>query len=71
MRQVLVAKGQYDRLRTNFENARLIHLGMADKIVRDSREEVKRLLERTGFRVDDWREHEYVDAVVVAKAVKI
>ncbi|QDU23878.1 class I SAM-dependent methyltransferase [Urbifossiella limnaea] len=70
MRQVLEAKGLFEQLRPNFDDARRRHDAMDAAIHRDTKSSVRSYVEGAGFRIVDWRESEYVDAVVVVEAVK-
>jgi len=71
MREVLTAKGLFESLKANYESALAIHESMDAMIHRDTKADVRKYLEDAGFRIDEWREREYVNAVVVAKAVKV
>jgi SAM-dependent methyltransferase len=70
MRAVLEGKGVFQKLRANFEDARLRHDAMTDDIHRNTKAEIRAFVEGAGFKVVDWREKEYADAVVVVEAVK-
>jgi SAM-dependent methyltransferase len=70
IREVLERKGLFQQLRPNFEDARRRHDAMTADIHRSTKGEVRAFVEEAGFRIVDWRENEYVDAVVVVDAVK-
>jgi ubiquinone/menaquinone biosynthesis C-methylase UbiE len=73
MRENLQMKGLFDDLRTNWTDAKEVHQRLDTKIHRDTKADIRAYLERTGFKIDEesWVDSAYVDAVVVAKAVKV
>jgi ubiquinone/menaquinone biosynthesis C-methylase UbiE len=70
MRTVLERKGKFEALRSNYETARHVHRKMEDLIHRDTKEAIKEYLKAANFRIEEWRDKEYVDSVVVVKAIK-
>jgi ubiquinone/menaquinone biosynthesis C-methylase UbiE len=70
LRSVLQAKGLFESLAEEFETLKLVHEKMDHLIHRDSKAEVRGYLESAGFEIQDFRDTEYVDSVVVVKAVK-
>jgi ubiquinone/menaquinone biosynthesis C-methylase UbiE len=70
MRVVLERKRKFAELKGNYDDARAVHARMNDRIHRDSKEDIRRYLDQTGFDVVDWHDNEYVNSVVVVKAVK-
>lgn len=75
LREVLTTRGLFEELRPNYEAARRIHERLLPQIHRDSKADVRRYLREAGFVTsdapEDWREHEYVDSVLVARAWKV
>jgi ubiquinone/menaquinone biosynthesis C-methylase UbiE len=71
MQEVLTRKGLFESLKPNYESAEAIHEAMKDLIRRDTREDIRTYVERAGFRISEWHDQEYVDAVVVVKALKV
>ncbi len=70
MREVLEKKGLFESLKMNFEAAKLVHEKMTDLIHRDTKDDIRQMIEQAGFTIDDWRDGEYAGAVVVVKAIK-
>ena len=70
IRRQLTDKGLYEELRENVEDAYRRHEEMEELIHRDTKEDIRRYIETVGFEIKDWHDSEYVDAVVVIKAVK-
>ncbi len=70
MQSVLRSKESFDTLQDNFEAARQVHIKMENLINRDSKEDIDRYIEEAGFEIKEKHENEYVDAVVVIKAIK-
>ena len=70
LRSVLQSKGLYESLVEEFETAKLVHEKMDHLIHRDTKEDIRRYVEEAGMEIQDWRDSEYADAVVVVKAVK-
>ena len=69
-RAVLQSKGLFDSLAEEFETAKLVHEKMDHLIHRDTKEDIRRYLKEAGLEIQDWRDSEYADTVVVVKAVK-
>ena len=70
LRDVLQSKGLYESLAEEFETAKLVHEKMDHLIHRDTKEDIRRYVEEAGLDIQDWRDSEYADAVVVVTAVK-
>ena len=70
MRESLQAKGLYESLRSNYEDARRRHADMMDRIHRDTRAAIRSCVEQAGFQIRDWKAS-YVDSVVIVEAVKL
>ena len=70
LRATLQSKGLFESLASEFETAKLVHEKMDYLIHRDTKEEIRNYISKAGFEIQDWRDNEYVDTVVVAKAVK-
>jgi SAM-dependent methyltransferase len=70
MRLVLERKRKFAELKGNYDDARAVHARMNERIHRDTKEQIRRYLDQTGFDVMDWHDKEYVNSVVVVKAVK-
>ena len=70
MEQVLRKKGLFDELENNFRDAYKRHLKMKNLINRDSKEDIRRWVENSGFDIIEWNESEYLGAVVVITAIK-
>jgi ubiquinone/menaquinone biosynthesis C-methylase UbiE len=70
MKDVLIERGVFSELRKDFFAARDVHCRMDARIHRDSKEDLQRYFEETGFDIIDWHDKEYVGAVFVIKAVK-
>jgi len=70
MQEVLDHKGLLPDLEVNLEIARRAHQRMLELIHRDTKEDIRRYLQEARFVVKDWRDKEYVDAVVVVRAKK-
>ncbi len=72
MREVLERKGRFDELRFNYEAARRTHEKLLPNIHRDSKDDIRDYLCSAGFEIEDesrdWRDSEYVGAVVVVRA---
>jgi SAM-dependent methyltransferase len=69
MRESLQAKGVFDSLRSNYDDARRRHEDMMDRIHRDTQTDIRHYVEEAGFQICDWKPA-YVDSVVVVEAVK-
>lgn len=69
MRESLQAKGVFDSLRSNYDDARRRHEDMMDRIHRDTQTDIRHYVEEAGFQIRDWKPA-YVDSVVVVEAVK-
>jgi SAM-dependent methyltransferase len=70
MRESLVRKGLFERLRPHYDDARARHDAMMDRIHRDTKEDIRRYIEGAGFRITDWQDRAYADSVVIVEAVK-
>jgi ubiquinone/menaquinone biosynthesis C-methylase UbiE len=70
MQDVLERKNLFSQLSPNFHDARERHKKMEALIHRDTQQDIRGYLEGAGFRIVDWREKEYTDAVVVVEALK-
>jgi ubiquinone/menaquinone biosynthesis C-methylase UbiE len=70
LREVLQFKGIFESLAEEFETARLVHERLDHLIHRDTKEDIRRYIEKAGLEIRDWRDSEYADAVVVVTAVK-
>lgn len=70
MRDVLTKKNAFTQLAAEFANATLVHRQLETLIHRDSPNDVKRYVEEAGFQISDWQEGEYVESVIVVKAMK-
>jgi ubiquinone/menaquinone biosynthesis C-methylase UbiE len=70
LRAVLQSKGLFNSLANEFETARRVHENMDHLIHRDTKEDIRKYIREAGFEIQDWRDSEYVDTVVVVKAVK-
>lgn len=71
LKDELVDKGEFEAMRPHWEEALEAHKQMESEIHRDTKDDIRRYLEEVGFSVQDWHDSEYVDAVVVVKAVKV
>lgn len=74
MHQVLEKKpgGLFNTLAGYFDAAKKVHRAMEQLIHRDTKEDIRGHLIGAGFEIheDDWHDAEYVDAVIVVRAVK-
>jgi ubiquinone/menaquinone biosynthesis C-methylase UbiE len=70
LRSVLQTKGLFGSLAEEFETVKLVHERMDSLIHRDTKEDIREYLERAGFEIQNWRDSEYVDSVVMVRAVK-
>lgn len=75
LREVLTAKGCFEELRAHYLSAHKVHQKLMPKIHRDTKEDIRQYLRTAGFVVsdapEDWREHEYAGAVLVARVWKV
>jgi ubiquinone/menaquinone biosynthesis C-methylase UbiE len=71
IRTVLTAQNKFDALSGNFDDARAVHRRMDSRIHRDSLSDIRKYLEEAGFEIQEWQPEEYVNSVVVIKAVKV
>ena len=70
LRTVLQSKGLFKSLAEEFQTVKLVHEKMDHLIHRDTKAEIRGYLQNAGFEIQDWRDSEYADSVVVVKAVK-
>ena len=71
LRKSLEDQGLFDSLRSNFDDARQRHEEMISKIHRDTKADIRSYIETAGFRITDWQDPVYADAVVVVEAEKL
>lgn len=71
LREALESQGLFDALRSNFDDARQRHEEMMSKIHRDTKSDIRSYIETAGFRITDWQDSVYADAVVVVEAEKL
>ena len=69
----LEAKNMFDDLEIHWFDAKQVHERMLSNIHRDSKNEIRDYIQKAGFEIEEseWTESTYVDAVIVAKAVKV
>jgi ubiquinone/menaquinone biosynthesis C-methylase UbiE len=70
LRAALRSNGLFESLAEEFETLKLVHEKMDHMIHRDSKAEIRGYLQSAGFEIQDFRDNEYVESVVVVKAVK-
>jgi ubiquinone/menaquinone biosynthesis C-methylase UbiE len=70
LRTALQGKGLFKSLAEEFEMVKLVHAKMDHLIHRDTKADIRGYLQSTGFEIQDWRDSEYAESVVVVKAVK-
>ncbi len=70
LRADLESKGLFDPFAEEFETAKVVHEKMDHLIHRDTTDDIRGYLREAGLDIQDWREREYADSVVVVKAVK-
>jgi len=70
MKSVLEGKNLFEPLQINFKTARQAHDKMINLIHRDTKDDIRQYVEDAGFRIEDWHDKEYAEAVVVVKAIK-
>jgi len=63
-------QGLFETLRSNFDDAKQRHDEMMSKIHRDSKADIHGYIENAGFKITDWQDAEYAEAVVVVEAEK-
>lgn len=71
LKRNLLQKNKFHRLRDNWDDARQRHEQLKSLILKDSKDDIRRYLETTGFEIEDWHDREYRGAVVVVKAIRI
>lgn len=70
LRADLECKGLFEPFAEEFETAKLVHEKMDHLIHRDTKDDIRGYLRDAGLEIQEWRDSEYVDSVVVVKAVK-
>jgi ubiquinone/menaquinone biosynthesis C-methylase UbiE len=70
LRAGLQAKGLFKSLAEEFETVKLVHEKMDHLIHRDTKADIRGYLQNTSFEIQDWRDSEYAESVVVVRAVK-
>jgi ubiquinone/menaquinone biosynthesis C-methylase UbiE len=72
MQADLQNRGHWDeRTAATWEDAFTRNLDMRDMITRHSKDEIRQLVEASGLKVEEYHPSEYVDCVVVVKAIKL
>jgi len=67
----LKAKGLFEQLRTNFDDARARHEEMTASIHRDTKADIRSFVEKAGFKITEWCDSAYAGAVVIVQAEKL
>lgn len=70
IRKHLINNKEFESKRENWEDAHQRHIEMLDDIHRDTADDIRAYLDQAGFDVIDWHAKEYLDTVVVVKAIK-
>jgi ubiquinone/menaquinone biosynthesis C-methylase UbiE len=67
----IASQGELEALRSNIEDARARHDAMDSSIHRDSTDDIVRYVNEAGFQIVELLPNQYVEAVVVIKAVRL